>query len=100
ASPGSSPAPYSSLFRSCGLFWDDVVPPHISACCPREVGVSSAVYDQYLFAVVLPGHGVVGRRFDRHGFTTPELSIGGDQQFGTGILHPKFQRFGGESTKD
>lgn len=91
----------SMVHAGCGV--DGVMPPNIPARGPRH-GVQcicggGAVDDEHVFDGVAPAHCRVGVGLDGHGGAAAVLAVGGDEQFGAGVLDPEFQGFGGEAAK-
>src|SRR5699024_8875655 len=83
-----------------GLLGNDIVPPHIAAFGPWNIGVAGAVDHEHVFDVVVSGTGLLGGCVDGYGFAPAELAIRGDQQFSAGIFDPEFEGIGGEATEN
>ncbi len=78
---------------------DDVVPPHVAAFGPFDVG-AGAPNHQDVFDRVGVGDRLVGGFLQRCGLAAPELPVGGDQEFGLGVIDAGAECGGGEAGED
>ena len=83
----------------CALSFDDLVPPDIASCAPRNI-LRCALNDQYIFNVVFAAcQRFIDNGLKRECRSFTKATIRGDDQSRIGILNSTDQRVGAKSTE-
>ena len=90
-----------SAAHSVGSGGHEIVPPEVAAGLHGDVrGVADAAQDDYFFDGGRVAQGFVDAGLERDDCAAAPRAVGGDDDFGLGVVDALAQRFGGKSAKD
>ena len=91
---------YPLWLTFCGLIGNQIVPPNVAACGEWHIGFGALEHHHFFHtAAIAIFQSLVYRGFQWRGFSTTHTFVGGDDDFGSRVLHAVFHRARREATE-